>query len=198
MAPTDRRTIFLGLTIMALLPASAWPQDLPERSLGNADAPITLVEYASITCKYCQRFHLEVLPEVKRAFIDTGKVRLVYRHFPLDRIALQAAILTQCVSPMQFFGLLDLLVRTEDRWGHAKDPEFELGRAGLLAGVSLTRYDGCKNDKALVDAIIREQMEGQQKHGVDSTPTFVVNGKTHKGIRDFAQLSRILSDAGAR
>ncbi len=195
---TRRRTIFLGAAIAALLPASARTQTLPERSLGSADAPVTLVEYASITCKFCQRFHLEVLPELKREFIDSGKVRLVYRHFPLDRIAFQAAILTQCASPLQFFGMLDLLFRTEDRWGHSKDPEVELGRTGLLAGVSLTRYDACKNDKELIDAIIREQTEGQQKHGVDSTPTFVVNGKTHKGIRDFAQLSRILSDAGAR
>lgn len=195
---TRRRTIFLGAAIAALLPASAWTQTLLERSLGNADAPVTLVEYASITCKFCQRFHFEVLPDLKREFIDTGKVRLVYRHFPLDRIALQAAILTQCASPLQFFGILDLLFRTEDRWGHSKDPEAELGRVGLLAGVSLTRYDACKNDKQLVDDIIREQTEGQQKHGVDSTPTFVVNGKTHRGIRDFAQLSRILSDAGAR
>ncbi len=101
---TSRRTIFLGLAIAALLPPRAWTQTPPERSLGAADAPVTLVEYASITCKFCQRFHLEVLPEVKREFIDTGKVRLVYRHFPLDRIALQAAILTQCASPLQFFG----------------------------------------------------------------------------------------------
>lgn len=195
---TSRRMVSLGLAGIAMLPATAWTQTLPERSMGSADAPVTLVEYASITCKFCQRFHLDVLPEVKRELIDTGKVRFVYRHFPLDRVALQAAILTQCASPLQFFGVLDTLFRTEERWGHSQDPEAELGRVGLLAGVSLSRYEACKNDKALVDAILREQMEGQQKHGVDSTPTFVVNGKTYKGVRDFAQLSRILSDAGAR
>ncbi len=88
--------------------AEAWPDD---RSIGSADAPVTMIEYASLTCPHCASFHKETLPKLKQAYIDTGKVRLIYRDFPIDALAYRAAILTRCVEPERYFGLLEVLNR---------------------------------------------------------------------------------------
>jgi protein-disulfide isomerase len=167
----------------ALAQTPAVPQTATApRVLGSPDAPVEVIEYASLTCHHCATFHSEVLPQVKKELIDTGKVRLVYRDFPLDQIALEAATLARCVAPERYFPILTVLFSRQEDWSHAKDPAEALARIGTLAGLSRPAYDACRADKALQDSIVQSRFEGEQKHGVESTPSFVIGGKTYKGV----------------
>ena len=169
-----------------VVPASA----TAPRMLGSPDAPVEVVEYASLTCHHCATFHNEVLPQVKKEFIDTGKVRIVYRDFPLDRVGLEAATMARCLPPERYFPVLSLLFAKQDDWSHAKDPIEPLARIGALAGLSRQAYDACRADKALQDSIVQSRYEGEQKHGVDSTPSFVIDGKTLKGVLQFEEFKK--------
>ena len=101
--------------------------------LGNPDAPVTIIEYASLTCPHCAQFHTEVLPELKERYIDPGKVRLIYRDFPLDQMALAAAALAHCAGPERYFSMLDVLFETQSNWAQADDPITAIKRLGKLA-----------------------------------------------------------------
>ncbi|MBK4721538.1 DsbA family protein [Azospirillum sp. YIM DDC1] len=155
------------------------------RVLGSPDAPIEVIEYASLTCHHCATFHNEVLPQVKKELIDTGKIRIVYRDFPLDRAALDAAVLARCVPPGRYFAILSVLFAKQDDWSHAKDPRESLTRYGLLAGLPKETFQACLDDQALSDAILQSRLDGAEKHQIDSTPSFVIDGKTHKGVLSY-------------
>lgn len=192
--PLTRRTLAAlagatGLTILAA-PALGQTPAVPAtatapRVLGSLEAPVEVIEYASLTCHHCATFHNEVLPQVKKELIDTGKIRLVYRDFPLDRAAFQAAIMARCVDPSRYFAVLSVLFAKQDDWSHAKEPLENLGRYGTLAGLSKDTLQACQDDKALGDAVLQSRMTGEQQHGVDSTPSFVIGGKTHKGVLSY-------------
>jgi protein-disulfide isomerase len=162
--------------------------DLPQFAV--VPAPVEVIEYASLTCHHCATFHTEILPQVKKELIDTGKVRLVYRDFPLDRIALEAATLARCVAPERYFPILTVLFSKQEDWSHAKDPVEALARIGTLAGLSRPAYDACRADKALQDSIVQSRFEAEQKHGVESTPSFVIGGKTYKGVLPLDQFKK--------
>lgn len=179
-------------------PVSATTPPLSERVLGKADAPVTVIEYASLTCDHCKRFHLEVLPRLKEAYIDTGKIKLVYRHFPLDQVALMAATLAECAPRIRFFGLVEVLFKTEDRWAHSPDPKAGLAQVGRLAGISQPAFEACLADDKLSTAIAEELRGGQQKHNVNSTPTFIVGDKVLRGVRSYEEMAKALDSAGAR
>lgn len=178
--------------------ASVSASPLPERVLGKADAPVTIIEYASLTCDHCKRFHVQILPRVKQTYIDTGKVKLIYRHFPLDRVALMASALTECVPRDQFFGLLDVLYRSEDQWAHSKDPKTELAKIGLLAGIKRSAFDACLADDKLSTAIVAERQAGEVEHKVNSTPTLVIGDTVLRGVRDFAEIEKAIEKAARR
>lgn len=198
-----RKTLFVVLPFIAALgfgvgSVSATTPPLSERALGKADAPVTVVEYASLTCDHCKRFHLEVLPRLKEAYIDTGKIKLVYRHFPLDQVALMAATLAECAPRMRFFGLVEVLFKTEDRWAHSPDPKAGLAQIGRLAGISQPAFEACLADDKLSTAIAEELRTGQQKHNVNSTPTFIIGDKVLRGVRSYEEMAKALDSAGAR
>ncbi|KAA0684955.1 DsbA family protein [Azospirillum brasilense] len=170
----------------ATAPAPAVPATATTpRVLGSPDAPVEVVEYASLTCHHCATFHNEVLPQVKKELIDTGKIRIVYRDFPLDRAALDAAVLARCVPPGRYFAILPVLFAKQDDWSHAKDPRESLTRYGLLAGLPKETYQACLDDQVLGDAILQSRLDGAEKHQIDSTPSFVIDGKTHKGVLSY-------------
>lgn len=186
----------LAITALGLGAASASP--LPERVLGKADAPVTIIEYASLTCDHCKRFHLQIFPRIKETYIDTGKAKLIYRHFPLDRVALMAATLTECVPPDQFFGLVEVLFRSEDQWAHSKDPRTELAKIGRLAGIAGPAFDACLANDKLSTAIVEVRQAGELTHKVNSTPTFVIGDTVLRGVRDFAEIAAAIDKAGRR
>lgn len=171
---------------------------LPERALGAGTAPLTVVEYASLTCKHCQRFHMDVLPAVKQKFIDPGRVRFLFRHFPLDRVALEAAVVTQCVDSSRFFSFIDALFQAEETWAHAQQPRQALIRLGTFAGMSREEVEGCLNDEALVNAVVAERQEGERKFKINSTPTFVVGTTVERGFTDARQFVALIERELAR
>lgn len=193
----------LILSIVAALSfddGSALASNLPlsERALGKEDAPVTIIEYASLTCDHCKRFHIEILPRLKEAYIDTGKARLVYRHFPFEQVGMMAAVLAECVPRVRFFGIIDVLFRSHDGWAHSQDPKAGLAQIGLLAGISRPTFEACLADDKLTTAIAEELRNGQQQHNVNSTPTFIIGKTVVRGVRSYDEMAKMIDSAGAR
>jgi protein-disulfide isomerase len=162
--------------------AEIYPDD---RILGSPDAPVTIIEYASMTCPHCAHFHTEILPKVKTEFVETGKVRLVFRDFPLDKVAVSASRLAHCVQGDAYFNLLDVLFRSQKDWAQASDPVLALRQIGRTAGLEEAVMDQCMNDQAELDKIVARYKEANEKFQVNSTPTFIINGEVHAGSLPF-------------
>ncbi|MDP6403656.1 MAG: DsbA family protein [Alphaproteobacteria bacterium] len=180
---------------LALGPATASAEPLKgteEMAIGAADAPVTIIEYASMSCPHCAHFHIETLPELKKKYVDSGKVRLVFREFPLDRTAFWAAILARCSGEKRYFGFVDLLFRQQEKWSRSRDPIAELRKIGLMGGVGKKEFDACMNNSDLGNAILATRLAGEQKHKIESTPSFVIGGKTQPGAPTLEQFDELL------
>ncbi len=197
-----RRNILLGVAaggIVAL--AGIWLPAGPARAaemaifeddrfLGSAEAPITIIEYSSLTCPHCASFHAGALPQIKETWIADGRVRLVYRHFPLDAAALRAAAVANCIEGERYFGFLDLLFKSQKRWAKPGSELKGLGQMARLAGMSQEKFEACANDEAEMDRILTRRQDGIQTYRVESTPTLIINGDKFEGPRSFSALER--------
>ncbi len=152
-----------------------------ETIYGDPAAPVTIVEYASLTCPHCAAFHAETLPDVKKQLLDTGKARLVFRDFPLDQLALRAAGLVRCAQPLQRPAMLTLLFRTQQTWARSQDPMAALEQIARAVGMSEAASQACFKDQAILDAVIAQRLEAEQKYKVASTPSFIIGGKLYAG-----------------
>ncbi len=148
---------------------------MQDRVLGNPKAPVTIIEYASLTCPHCAHFDKEILPQVKKQLIDTGKAKLVFRDFPLDKFALKAAMMARCVSPLKYFDMIDVLFQNQQRWIKAKDPMAALAQLGSLAGMDGSQFNACMQSKGLESDIIMNMKKAESQYKVDATPTFIFN-----------------------
>lgn len=148
---------------------------LTDRVLGDPKAPVTIVDYSSMTCPHCARFHAETLPKIKEKYIDTGKAKLVFRDFPFDQWALRAAMLARCAPTERYFPLLDVLFKSQAQWSTAKDPAAALIQIGKLAGIGEDTIKACWADQKLADGLLNIRLEAQNKDKIESTPTFVLN-----------------------
>jgi protein-disulfide isomerase len=169
----------------------AWAKG--DMALGKPDAPVTVIEYASMTCPHCARFHAETFKAFKEKYVDTGKVRMIFREFPFDGLALRASMLARCAGPERYFPMLEVLFQQQKQWTAAKDPLVALAQIGRLGGVSQEKFDACMKSEELSNAIVQNRLEGQQKHGVESTPTFVIEGEKLTGALTLAQLDEALA-----
>ena len=147
-----------------------------DHTMGQPNAPITMVEYASLTCPHCAHFANDVLPTIEKEFIATGKVRLVYRDFPLDQIAVRASVLARCNGRDRYFPFVKALFADQDNWIRSSDPVKALEQVGRLGGVTPEKYEACLKDQALVDKVLQSRLDAQKEYHIDSTPTFLVNG----------------------
>jgi protein-disulfide isomerase len=166
------------------------PPQLGDRSLGKDDAPVTVVEYASMTCPHCAHFHETTYPELKKRYIDTGKVRFIFREFPLDSLAAGAAMLARCADKDKFFPLIETLFQRQRQWAVEK-PIPPLLALAKQAGFTEQSFNACLSDQKMLDAIGAEQKRATDKFGVNSTPTLFVNGRLQRGgtsIEDLAKL----------
>jgi protein-disulfide isomerase len=163
------------------------PGPLADLSVGKADAPVTIVEYASMTCPHCAEFHNKVLPVLKEKYIDTGKVRLVFREFLLDERGALAAMVARCAGNERALPLISALFAKQNDWVPAKDDFLQklYGYAQQM-GVSRTEFDNCRNNQKLLKELVAQRDRGSDL-GVRATPTFFVNGKRLAGatIEDF-------------
>jgi len=161
---------------------------------GDPNAPITLIEYASFTCPHCAHFNTVELPEIKKKWIDTGKVKLVYRDFPLDETAARAAELAQCAGNDKYFAVVDMIFRGQLNWATASDPIAELSKSFRIAGMGDKEVQACLANQKVADGVIASYRGGEQA-GVDSTPTLFINGEQFKGARSLEELDAAFDKA---
>lgn len=181
-----------GATEEAAAPASTVA--LKELPLGKPDAPVKIYEYASLSCSHCAHFATTVLPEVKKQLLDTGKAVLIYRDFPLDQFAVKAAQVAHCVPDAQYYNMLEVLFSNQARWTGAKEPLDALQQLASLAGLDAAAFKACTENKALETAILERMKAGQDKFGINSTPTFIFNDGAEKlvGAQDVTQFNAIV------
>ncbi|WP_417515888.1 DsbA family protein [Minwuia sp.] len=160
--------------------------------LGAEDAPITIIEYASMTCPHCANFHQNTWPELKKNWIETGKVRFIFREFPFDRPGLAAAMLARCGGEDRFFAFIDVLFAQQARWSRSPDPMAELQKVALLGGVSPEEFEACMTDPALEETVLNSRLEGNQKYEVSATPTLIINGEKFEANHDYETLNEHL------
>lgn len=169
-----------------------------EMVLGNADAPVTLTEYSSMTCSHCADFHTNVLPTIKKEYIDTGKVRLVSRDFPLDGLALAASMVARCSGQKRYFGLVEVMFRTQDNWAQSRNPKAGLVSLARFAGMSAKDVDVCLENEDLLKAVQEGARKGREEFKVDSTPTFFVDGEKVSGAMPVDDFRKVLDAAVAK
>lgn len=165
-------------------------------TLGKADAPITVVEYASPTCSHCARWNETVFPTFKRKYIDTGQVRYELREFltPPNQVAAAAWLVARCAGPDKYFGVVDGVFRAQPEMFRTQDWRGTLLRVAQTAGMTETQFNACVTDQAALEALTK-RVEAGIDAGVESTPTFVVNGKKLVGEQTMAQLDAAIAEA---
>jgi protein-disulfide isomerase len=181
-APADLKPINSPL-------AQAQPDDLVE---GDANAPITMIEYSSLSCPHCARFQKDVLPQIKKDFIDTGKVKLIQRDFPLNKPAIQAAQLAHCAGPMRYFAIVDVLFKTQDQWLNENAVE-QLAQIAATAGIDRPTFDGCLANKDIETKIVASRKAGEDAFGINATPTFIINGVKREGEQSVDDLKALFA-----
>ena len=167
------------------------PGVLPEKQLGKDDAKVTIIEYASMTCPHCAHFHETTLPELKTKYIDTGKVRLIFREFPFDPRAEAGFMLARCAGD-NYFPMVDVLFKQQQNWAAAENVKDAMFQLSKLAGFTQESFNSCLTDQKLLDQVRSVQKRGQDEFKVDSTPTFFINGQTYKGALSIAEMSAII------
>lgn len=183
--PSNGQTLPLQVAETASLPPLA--DMLADRVLGDPKAPVTILDYSSMTCPHCATFHTDILPKIKETYIDTGKVKLVFRDFPLDQTALRASMLERCAPAERYYPLIDVLFKSQAQWSRASDPAKALSQYGKLAGMSQATIDACLANQQLADGILQSRLTGSEKYKVESTPTFILNdgAATISGAQSF-------------
>jgi protein-disulfide isomerase len=200
----DRRTLLTtGGAVLALgnlTPFAAFAQEadnefgIVDMVQGDADAPVTMIEYASYTCPHCARFHTDVYPKLKADYIDTGKVKFIYREVYFDRFGLWASMTARCGGQAKFFGITDLLYEKQGEWTASGDPATiagELRTMGLTAGISAEDYDACMNDGEGAQALVDWYTANKDRDDVTSTPTFLIDGQKYSNMA-YADMQGVL------
>lgn len=195
----------LGMVASASLPGLALAADkldmdevlkegaLPDKILGKADAPVTMVEYSSLTCPHCADFHNGTYKELKTKYIDTGKIRYITREFPLDPLAAGGAMLARCAPNDSFHGMNDLLFEKQRTWAGSKNPIEELFKLAKQVGFTQDSFNNCLRDQKLLDNLSAVRQRGIDKFGIDSTPSFIINGELYTGALPIEKIDQIVA-----
>ncbi len=188
-----------GQTAAGAVPAAQAPSNtvpagtvMSDLALGNANAPVTVIEYASLTCPHCAEFYDVTFPTVKKDLIDTGKIKYIYRDFPLDQMALKAAMLARCSGPQSYYGYIDVLFKQQLSWATERNPIDGLRELARLGGMTNSTFDACMNSKAVEQAVLDSRLQAQKTYKVDSTPSFIINGVTYSGAMSYAEFDKLI------
>jgi protein-disulfide isomerase len=166
------------------------PGPLPEQVLGAADAPVTIIEYASMTCSHCADFHNRTYPALKERYIDTGKVRYILREFPLDPLATAAFMLARCAGENRYFPLVEALFRQQREWAFQRQPLEPLRALARQAGFTEQTFNACLTNQKLQTDVEQVRDRAATKFGVNSTPTFFINGEMTRGALSIEELEK--------
>ncbi len=187
-APTPRSEPQISIPLEDLLQ----PGPLEEMSEGDENAPVIIVQYTSLTCAHCARFHNNVYPLLKKNFFDTGKVRLIMREFPGDRVALAASMMTRCADKSQYFPLVKILFKTQAVWARAQDPVTELFKISKLAGFTEEKFNTCLTNKEIAGGLRDTMNRGRSTFTVSSPPTFFIDGQKVSGGLSFEDFEKLV------
>ncbi|WP_108259069.1 DsbA family protein [Mangrovicoccus ximenensis] len=202
IARRELLTSALMLGTATMLPSFSFAQDaapaedlpeIPDMVLGSADAPVTVIEYASFTCPHCANFHANVFHELKANYIDTGKVRFIFREVYFDRFGLWASMVARCGGEMRYFGIADRMFATQRDWTKAGEPVAiveSLKKIGLSAGISQDELDACLNDNAMAQGLVNWYGENAKADNITATPSFLIDGEAYSnmGYDKFAEV----------
>jgi protein-disulfide isomerase len=172
----------------------AKPSSLGDMALGPETASVTIVEYASMTCPHCAAFTVDVFPKLKSEYIDTGKVRFIFREFPLDLVAAAGSMLARCIAKKdaeKYFAVVDILFKQQAEWA-VKNPIEPLKRIGKQAGLSDEAFNACLKDQAVLDGIKATQEYASDTLKVNSTPSFFINGTLVRGETTFEGFEKLI------
>jgi len=182
----------------AAQPAPAAPEDQRKalRTLGDPAAKVTVAEFFSLTCTHCAAFARQTMPQLEKDLIAPGKLRFVYHDFPLDQVALTAAMVARSLPPTRYYPFISALFANQDRWAFARgiNPTEELWKMAALAGMSRTTFDQAVADTDLRSWILAQQQTDQDRWKIDSTPSFVINDKTFSGDMGYDAFRKLLPD----
>ena len=168
---------------------------LGDRVLGQPDAPVVMVEYTSATCPHCAEFHEKVLPLIKTEYIDTGKVRFIFREFPLDKLAMGAFMLARCVPDDKYFPTIDLMFRRQQTWSKTGNPADELFRIMQFSGMDKPAFEACLKRTDLSKAIFESSKKAANDFGIKGTPAIFVNGQMIDGHKEMTEVKAAIDAA---
>jgi len=174
--------------------AEADTASIPDMMIGNPDAKVTVIEYASYTCPHCASFHAGTFKDLKKNYIDTDKINFVFREVYFDRYGLWASMIARCAGPEKFFGLTDLVFQSQSSWTRAGEPAAivdELRKLGRLAGIDAETLEVCLNNNEKAKNLVAWYQAKAGADNIDSTPSFIINGKKYKNM-SFAEMSQII------
>lgn len=168
------------------------PGPLGDKILGEENAPVTIVEYASMTCGHCANFHKRTYPDLKADYIDTGKVRFIFREFPLDPVAAGAFMLARCAPADKYFEIVDIMFEQQRAWAFTDNPYQSMLDFSKQIGFTKESFEECLGNQDLLDAIEAVKNRGANEFGVDSTPTFFINGEKHSGALSIEEMGKLI------
>ncbi len=163
--------------------------------IGDSKAKVTVIEYASMTCQHCADFHKNTYHELKEKYIDTGKIRFVFRAFPLDEPALRASMLAYCSGEERFYKFIDVLFTTQSNWSLSKNYKEILANIAKLGGMTGEEFDKCMADSAIEKRIMQGKFDASTALSIRSTPSFFINGNLYKGAHGFEYFSKVIDEA---
>jgi len=165
---------------------------LGDVALGPADAKVTIIEYASLTCSHCAAFHRDTYPVLKERYIDAGKVRFIVREFPLDPLATAGFMLARCDGEQKYYPIVDLLFQQQRNWAFTEKPLDALRQMMRQAGFSQEKFESCLRDQKLYEAVNDVKSRAIEKFNVNSTPTFFINGQRYPGNMSIDEIEKII------
>ncbi len=168
---------------------------MSEMALGKSDAPVTMIEYSSLGCPHCATFHLDTLPRIKTEYIDTGKLRLIYRDFPLGTPSLAASMIARCAGPAKFFGFIEIIYRSQAQGSRSNKPRDALSQVARFGGMSEADVEACLKTQALLDRIRQIAAKAQETHKIVSTPSFIIGDQVITGAQPFENFKKIIDKA---
>lgn len=168
---------------------------LADRVLGNPEAPVTIIEYSSMTCPHCASFHNDTLPKIVEEYIDTGKAKLIFRDFPFGPLAKAAAMVSRCVDEDSYHGFLTVLFRSQAQWSQSSAPAADLERMARFAGLSKANFDACIRNQELLAGIEQKAAEDGEKYDIQSTPTFLIDDTKITGAAPYETFKTAIDEA---
>ena len=190
--------LFLFSTTDSFAAKVSIKEAMAEKSIGNPNAPITMIEYSSLTCSHCADFHTDILPSIKRDYIDTGKLRMVFWDFPLSNLALAATMIARCSGQDNYVPMTSALFESQKIWAYSDAPFDSIAGIARLSGMSIDDIKSCLDDRKLLEAIKAKAKEAESIFGVKSTPTFFIEGQMVPGNLPYKDFKDLLDKALAK